>query len=124
MINKLDNVSNCQSNKSVSKWMALCCLLLTFLLDLHVMETWAGSVVQIDTFPLNGPRKIPDMTGSIGDSVTLNNTSEVIEILILGDGYLAGESTTFINDAKAWYNYYFGSSPGLRPFTFFPQAFR
>jgi len=124
MIKKIDQVQKCQSNKSALRWVPIFCLILMLLIDFQLKETLAGSVIQIDPYPLNGTRKIPDMTGGIGDSVTLNNTLEVIDILILGDGYLAGESTTFVNDAKAWYNYYFVSSPGLRPFTFFPQAFR
>ncbi|HWR83394.1 MAG TPA: hypothetical protein VN285_08830 [Candidatus Deferrimicrobium sp.] len=94
-------------------------------LTLYTESLQAGSYIWIDPDSSVGARKIPDITGNPGDSVTLG-VGGIIDLLILGDGYLGAESTTFKNDAQNWYDTYFGfnGNPGLRPFTYFKEAFR
>ena len=105
----------------------------TLLLACLVMLTpgaHAVVITQIDPYGAN-PRKIADISGNPGDSITLA-ANEVIDIVILGDGYLNGEDGLFISDgattgADGWYDRVFGnggSEPGIRPFNMFPQVFR
>ncbi len=101
-------------------------LALVYLPHLDSTEAWAGSYIRIDTlYPPIGPRWIPDITRP-GDSVGLAS-DEIIDILILGDGYLPAESARFVSHAHRWYDSTFGSGDtaiGIRPYTYFKQAFR
>lgn len=85
---------------------------------------FAGSVIQIDPFPLINGRYIPDIT-STNDSIVLYGNN-IIDIVILGDGYLSAESTKFIDDAQKFYDKLCGYSgnPGIRPFNLFREALR
>lgn len=79
-----------------------------------------AEVRQIDPFG-TGARFIPDIqTGGI----VFLNTDEIIDVVILGDGYLSGEDVDFFNDAADWYDLIFDPTNGIRPFTSFRRAFR
>jgi len=79
----------------------------------------AQNIQQMD--PYTGSRTIPNI--ATGGTTTLSS-SEIIDIVILGDGYLSGENTTFFNHAQDWYDRIFDPVDGIRPFSFFPEAFR
>ena len=69
-------------------------------------------------------RSIPDITTG---GTTLLDSDMVIDIVVLGDGYLAGEDAVLFNDAQNWYNRIFGTGvpgTGIRPYNFFAEAFR
>lgn len=107
-------------------------LVFCFVLCVFGVPVCAQSITQIDPYPLNGPRKIPDVTGNLGDSVVIPN-DRIIDILILGDGFLVFEEPEFLDSSNTvgafgWYFRMFGGGPnnedGLRPFNMFKQAFR
>jgi hypothetical protein len=102
----------------------LLCLALVAILAAHGAEAAAGTEVWIDPYPPNGPRHIPDITTAAG-TVQLAS-DEIVDVVILGDGYLASENATFQAHAQQWYNRTFGSGAitGIRPYTYFKQAFR
>ena len=108
----------------------------------------AQIIRQVDPYDLCAggcTRTIPDITS--GGTVTLSS-NQVIDVVILGDGYLSvcsnntkkacttsaecglgtcnSERADFFNDADDWYERLFGSAAadGIRPLTFFPEAFR
>jgi hypothetical protein len=91
---------------------------------------------QIDPYALDtsqGMRCLPDIQS--GGEVQLD-WQNVIDVIVLGDGYLAGEKTRFFDDARHFYENLFDScsapcgtdppcgSGGIPPHTYFPQAFR
>ncbi len=96
-----------------------------------------GSYSQkIDPYALDasqGMRCLPDIHS--GGEVQLD-WHNVIDVIVLGDGYLAGEKTQFFNDARNFYENLFdacsapcGTDPpcgsgGIPPHTYFPQTFR
>jgi hypothetical protein len=89
----------------------------------------AGTLYDIDRWH-GDPRKIPDVNGQPGDSITLAD-SQIIDILILGDGFLQNDTSLFLSSssssgANGWWNTVFGENgeSGLRPFSTFRQAFR
>jgi len=49
---------------------------------------------------------------------------DILDIVILGDGYLSGEKNRFFNDALLWYDLVIDPATGIRPFTLFAPAFR
>lgn len=65
-------------------------------------------------------RQIPDLAD--GGMVRLS-ADQIIDVVVLGDGFLASEKAAFFQQAQGWYDEYL-SPNGERPFTFFSQAFR
>lgn len=101
-----------------------------FMLFLPVLELTADDHIrQIDPYG-SDPRLIPD----IETQGTYDIGNNVIDIVILGDGYYSTEKEEFFQHAEEWYARIFGSttSKGIRPFTFdlpsyevdFDRAFR
>ncbi|MDH3892374.1 MAG: M64 family metallo-endopeptidase [candidate division Zixibacteria bacterium] len=82
-------------------------------------ELMAFTLEQIDPYPLDGTRKVPDFTGNPGDSITLG-TDEIIDILMLCDGYLAADADSFFARCTTLYN----NIMVVRPYTYYKQAFR
>lgn len=99
-------------------------LLLVIMVAAILDSVRAGTEYWIDPYPPNGPRYIPDIT-TTADSVQLG-PDDIIDIVILGDGYLGYENATFQVHAQQWYNLMFtsGGISGIRPYTFYKQAFR
>lgn len=73
----------------------------------------AAGQVQIDLDPFGPPRMIPDITS--GGAVTLVE-EQIIDVVVLGDGYLKRELADFRQDAQDWYDGYLSQS-GIRPFS-------
>ncbi len=90
----------------------------------QAVEPWPGSIITIDPYPPIAPRWIPDITDP-GDSIGLQ-ADQIIDVLILSEGYLAAESARFVGHVQRWYDTTFGSATaiGIRPYTTFKQAFR
>jgi hypothetical protein len=94
-------------------------LALVWLLIASLTEVWANHEQrQLDLW--SATRQIPDLAS--GGIVTLS-ADQIIDVIVLGDGYLASERDAFFQQAQDWYDEYL-SPNGERPFTFFSQAFR
>jgi hypothetical protein len=79
----------------------------------------SGDIRQIDPYG-NGLREIPDIENG---GLTALSYDDVIDVVILGDGYYASEDTEFFNEACDWYDDLFGAN-GIFPYTAFTEAFR
>jgi hypothetical protein len=66
-------------------------------------------------------REIPDLAN--GGSATLAD-DQIIDVVILGDGYLSTEGEAFFGDAERFYGSMLDPVSGVRPYTFFSPAFR
>lgn len=98
-----------------------------------VADAESLEVRQIDPYPIDdaaGARCMPAV--GTGTYHALND-SRVIDVIVLGDGYLAGESAGFFSRVQEIYDGIFGScvapcdgpcGGGIEPFNYFPQAFR
>lgn len=110
--------------------------LLLFGAAAHLPAQPAPVVQQLDPYwpdGSSGVRCMPDIEHG-GEYVIPWN--KVIDVVILGDGYLMSETNAFFADAENWYESLFGScaalcgmdppcgTDGIVPYTFFPQAFR
>jgi hypothetical protein len=107
-------------------------LLTVVMICIMAFPAHSQSITQIDSYPLNGPREVPDISGNPGDLAIIPN-DRYIDILILGDGFLVHEEPEFLDSnstigAFGWYFRMFGGGPnneeGIRPFNKFKQAFR
>jgi hypothetical protein len=86
--------------------------------------TGSGDMRQIDPYPSSsvaGARTITNLIG--GGTVTLSD-SQLIDVVILGDGYTNGTSANFFADACTWYTNLFCATGGIHPYNAFAQAFR
>jgi len=81
----------------------------------------AQEVIQIDPFGGNA-RRVPDL--DLAGGVDFLASDEIIDVVILGDGYLAGERNIFLQHAQDFYDGYFHPTDGLVPYTIFSEAFR
>ena len=102
------------------------CIYIAAIFIILVLPAYTQAEIrQID--PYTGTRTIPNIV--TGGTTTLTD-SEIIDIVILGDGYIVDVSTStdetedFFHDAHDWYDRIFDPVNGIRPFSLFPEAFR